>query len=278
SFEKAMKDCELVIHTASPFLIGKTSNADKQFIKPALEGTLNVLNTANKIHSVKRIVLTSSTAATYGDAIDAKDLPNRTLNETHWNTSSNSSHQAYSYSKTIAEKEAWKIAKAQQRWDLVVINPGFVLGPSLSKRIDSASIDFMRQLVKGQMKAGVPDMYLPTVDVRDVALAHILAGTIASASGRHLVVAETMNVAELAKRLKKTQKDSIAVSSKVIPKAIMYIAGPIMGFSFKYVKRNIGIPLNFDNSYSISDLGVEYRPIETTLAEHVEQLRRDQLV
>ncbi|MDP4588773.1 MAG: NAD-dependent epimerase/dehydratase family protein, partial [Flavobacteriales bacterium] len=62
SYAEAMEGCELVYHTASPF----TSNykdAQKELIDPAVKGTENVLNQANKVNSVKRVVLTSSCAA-----------------------------------------------------------------------------------------------------------------------------------------------------------------------------------------------------------------------
>ena len=74
----------------------------------------------------------------------------------------------------MAEKTAWKMAE-NSHWDLIVLNPGFVLGPSLSTRIDGASVDMMRSLLNGKYRLGVPDIYLAFVDVRDVAQAHFLA-------------------------------------------------------------------------------------------------------
>ena len=77
SFQEAMQNCELVIHTASPFFIQGIKNAQDQLITPALEGTRNVLNTVNKSESVKRVVLTSSVVAIYGDAIDVDVVADR---------------------------------------------------------------------------------------------------------------------------------------------------------------------------------------------------------
>ena len=34
----------------------------------------------------------------------------------------------------------------------------------------------------------------------------------------------------------------------------------------------VGIPINFDNSYSKNDLGIEYSPVQKTLNDHVEQI------
>ena len=89
SFAEAMSDCHTVLHTASPFFIQGIKDPKKQLVDPALQGTQNVLNTVNQTESVKRVVLTSSVAAIYGDNSDMKDSPDNVLTEYQWNTSSN---------------------------------------------------------------------------------------------------------------------------------------------------------------------------------------------
>jgi len=277
SFEDAMMGSELVIHNASPFKLWGIKDPQKELITPALEGTSNVLYTANKTQSVKRIVLTSSIAAVFGDAIDIRNTPNGIFTENEWNTTSNLNHAPYSYSKTLAEREAWKIAEEQNQWDLIVINPGFVLGPSLTNRIDSTSIDFMLSMINGKYKSGVPALYFGIVDVRDIAKAHILAGTKASVSGRHILVAKTISFFEIANILKK-ENGKYPLPKGKIPKFLVYLIGPLQGLSWKYTKLNVGIPINFDNSYSKKDLGIEYTPIEKTLNDHVEQIIKSGLL
>jgi dihydroflavonol-4-reductase len=58
-----MKACEIVIHTASPFVISNYKDAVKDIIEPAVNGTINVLETANRTTTVKRVVVTSSIAS-----------------------------------------------------------------------------------------------------------------------------------------------------------------------------------------------------------------------
>ena len=55
SFDEGMKDCELVFHTASPF-VRSVKNPQKDLVDPAKKGTRNVLETANRIESVKASV------------------------------------------------------------------------------------------------------------------------------------------------------------------------------------------------------------------------------
>ncbi|TXI81463.1 MAG: NAD-dependent epimerase/dehydratase family protein, partial [Cupriavidus sp.] len=66
SYDTAMEGCEVVMHTASPFVISGFRDANEALVRPALEGTRNVLESANRIGSVKRVVLTSSVVAIHG--------------------------------------------------------------------------------------------------------------------------------------------------------------------------------------------------------------------
>jgi nucleoside-diphosphate-sugar epimerase len=278
SFDDAMEGVDILIHMASPFFISGIKDAKKQLIDPALQGTRNVLNTAKNKSSVKRVVLTSSVAAVHGDNIDLKETEKDVFTEENWNTTSNLKHQPYSYSKTLAEQEAWKISKSQEQWDLVVINPGFVLGPSLSKRKDSTSIDFMVSLLKGKFKAGVPELFFGAVDVRDVAMAHVKAALKDNAKGRHILVSKTMSIVDMAKTIKKDYNGVYPIPGKSLPKAMLYMFGPLQGFSWKFIKRNVGIPIDFDNSYSKENLGIQYRDTEQSLRDHAEQVILDKLV
>ncbi len=278
SFEAAMEGIDIVIHMASPFFISGIKDAQKQLIDPALKGTRNVLNTAKKASSVKRVVLTSSVAAVYGDNIDIKDTKDATFTEEHWNITSNLKHQPYSFSKTLAEQEAWEISKSQDQWDLVVINPGFVMGPSLSQRKDSTSINFMVSLLKGKFKAGIPDLYFGVVDVRDVARAHVNAALKDTAKGRHILVSKSMSTVDMAKTLKKEYNGVYLIPGKSLPKAMLYLFGPLQGFSWKYIQKNVGIPVHFDNSYSKENLGIRYREPEQSLRDHAEQVILDKLI
>lgn len=278
SFDEPMKDCELLIHTASPFFITGFKNPEEELIRPAKEGTKNVLESAKRNPTLKRVVLTSSVAAIHGDNVDIALAPGGIFTEKEWNVTSSAEHQPYAYSKTIAEKEAWAIAKEQNQWDLLTINPGWILGPSVSKRKDSLSINTMIQFGDGTFKTGVPELYNGIVDVRDVASAHIKAGYTPEASGRHIVVSGEATLIDIANILRKQFRDDYPFPRRQAPKFLFWLIAPMMGYTRKYASRNVGIQIKFDNSYSKADLSMSYIPIEQTVKEHFQQILDDGLL
>ena len=278
SFDEPMRDCELVIHTASPFFITGIKNPEEELIRPAKEGTRNILESAKRNPTVKRVVLTSSVVAIHGDNADIALAPGGIFTEKEWNITSSAQHQPYAYSKTIAEKEAWAISKEQDQWDLLTINPGWILGPSVSKRKDSMSISTMIQFGDGSYKMGVPELRNGIVDVRDVATSHIKAGYTPEASGRHIIVSGEATLLDLANMLRKQFGDEYPFPRKQVPKFLFWLIAPIRGFTRKYASRNTGIQIRFDNSYSKTDLNMSYIPIEQTVKEHFQQILDDGLV
>ncbi len=124
SYAEAMQGCQLVFHTASPFTLN-VKDPLKDLVEPAQLGTRNVLQQANQTLSVRRVVVTSSCAAIYGDNCDMLLAQGPMFTEQDWNTTSSLTHQPYSYSKTLAEREAWNIAEAQDRWYLRGVLGGY---------------------------------------------------------------------------------------------------------------------------------------------------------
>lgn len=277
SFDEAVKGCEIIYHIASPFKL-KIKDPYRDLIDPAVKGTRNVLNAANNSGTVKKVVLTSSVAAIHGDNKDMKEQNLQEFTEEQWNTSSSPKHQPYSYSKVAAEKEAWKIYDAQNNWKLVVINPSFVMGPSLTKATESESLTFMKDMLNGKFAMGAPDLCFGFVDVRDVANAHVLAGEKTDAEGRHLLAERTANILELANVIKQEFGDEFKVPTKKSPKFLMFLMGWMFGVSIKFVKRNIGYPIKLNNSKSKEKLGLSYTPFNKTVRSMVEQMKEQGLV
>ncbi len=273
AYAEAMQGCTIVFHTASPFVIG-VNDPQKDLVEPAQLGTRNVLEEAARTDSVKRVVVTSSCAAIYGDNADLANSANGRFSEADWNTTSSIDHQPYSYSKVLAEREAWKIAEAQSNWDLVTINPSLVVGAGINPFATSESFALIKRFGDGTLKLGVPDYGVGIVDVRDVAEAHIQAAFNPVAQGRYIVSGHDTNFPRIGRILRERFGTRYPFPPRTIPKWFIWLVGPAFdkALTRKTVSRNIGLPFRSDNSKGIRDLGLTYRPLEDSIVEHFQQL------
>ena len=180
-WDEAMSGCDYLLHVASPFVL--SNETEEFFVKPAVEGALRSLKFADK-HDIKKVVLTSSFAAV-GDTFDGTT----SFNETHLSDTSNNKMTFYSKSKTLAERAAWDYVKDNDvSYQLTVINPVGVLGPSLSDDVGISNSMVLRML-NGSMPA-LAKIHIVIVDVRDVAKAHILAMKNTDSDGERFIVSE----------------------------------------------------------------------------------------
>jgi nucleoside-diphosphate-sugar epimerase len=249
-----------------------------QLINPAVQGVKNVINSVNITPSVHRLILTSSIAAVYGDHSEIKNTNSALFDESCWNKTSTPRHRPYSYSKTIAEKQAWSMVREQNRWDLVVLNPGRVFGPSLSSRTDNVSVKTMLQFGNGCFKRGLPQIFTPLVDVRDVAKAHINAAFNSAANGRYILVSQVLPLLKIAAMLRENFSNQYPFPRQRLYKLIFWLGAPLLGYSRRYVSNNVNIPIRVDNSRSKQDLALDYIKVERTITDHFQQLINDNLL
>jgi dihydroflavonol-4-reductase len=166
---KITEGVDYVMHVASPFPTFVPED-ENEIIKPAFEGTLNVLKGAHA-NGVKKVVLTSSIAAiVYGKDPDKR---NGTFNESYWTNPENKLDSTpYIRSKALAEKAAWEFAN-KNGLKLSAICPGGILGPVLEEDI-STSVNLVSKMLDGQVP-GLPKIGIEIIDVRSVADLHIRA-------------------------------------------------------------------------------------------------------
>ncbi|KAF8699773.1 hypothetical protein HU200_034652 [Digitaria exilis] len=160
---------------------GYSVHATKELLEPAVKGTLNVLRAA-KDSGIGRVVLMSSKAA----MVPNPDWPaDKVIDDDSWADIEILKKRQlwYNVSKTLAEKAAWDFCAREEGLQLVVINPGMVLGPFLTPSVN-ASLHWLLQLVQGQKMD--MDLYMGCVDVRDVVDSLIVLYESPSAQGRHL--------------------------------------------------------------------------------------------
>lgn len=272
AFDQVVAGTDVVIHSASPFARDNITDPEAQLIRPAVDGTQNVLSAVNQSQTVRRVVVTSSVAAIMGDAREAREYPDSVVDETRWNHTSSADHEPYSYSKTLAEQAAWSVAEQQDRWTLVTINPAFIIGPSLSRRMDGASVSIMRQLADGSFKQGAPEIFLGFVDVRDVALAHVRAAEQGEATGRFIVSERVASFPQIAQVLRERYGETYPLPKGRVPKWLLWLIGPAAGITRRYVRTNVGYPFTLDTRRSQEVLGLTYRDARESAVEHIAQL------
>ena len=272
AFDSVVDGCEYVIHTASPY-VTDVEDPYRDLVAPAVNGTLSVLEACQAVRGVKRVVLTSSFAA-------ITDEPDgRLLSEEDWNTKSTLKRNAYYLSKTVAERTAWNfMEESSPDFDLVVINPSFVLGPSLIPGLNT-SARVLAALTNG-LWPGIVSLQWVIVDVRDLATVHRLAMETPTASGRYLTGAGVRSMRELVALLRangwaeRYRLPSISLDNAVGSALIRLAANFQKPGTRSYLKTHVGGEFRIDNSKVREDLGIEFRDPDQTVLDAMADLER----
>jgi dihydroflavonol-4-reductase len=271
AFDAPAQGCHAIFHTASPYKIN-VADPRKDLVEPALLGTRNVLGAAAASPSVRRVVLTSSMAA-----ITDEPDESHVLTEADWNTKSALDRNPYYYSKTVAEREAWKLAGEQQSYQLVTINPFLVIGPCMTKALNPSNQVFA-DILTG-VYPGIMNIVWGFVDVRDVAAAHVAALTNGDASGRYLCAGDRCSMRETVDILRQSGFDGYklpklamdcAVGDYVV-KLSSYLQPKGVG---DYLRSHVGRVPHYDNGKIRRELGVEFRDARTSIVDSVRDLVR----
>jgi dihydroflavonol-4-reductase len=260
----AVEGARYVLHVASPVPAAPPAN-EEELIRPAVDGTLRVLRAA-KAAGVSRAVMTSSISAV---VYNEKGERGERLDESDW-SDLNPSMRAYEKSKTLAERAAWdfvQVLSGHPPMELVAINPTFVLGPSLLG-VENASNELIRKLLHREMP-GLPRLYLPIVDVRDVVKAHVSAMTAPEAAGKRFILyGEECSYAELAQRLKAA---GYKVPTRVFPNWLVRIFA-FFDEAVALIVPRLGKRRNLSNRQAKTLLNWRPRPLQETIIETAQDI------
>jgi nucleoside-diphosphate-sugar epimerase len=261
-----------VFHVASPFLMPeRIRDGRTDVFEPAQAGTRNVIASVNAAPTVERLVFTSTVGAIFGDYIDVLSMTDRTLSEEYFNTTSTLENNPYHYAKTVAEREAWQAAEEQDRWSMVAVNPGLILGPSFTPASDSGSLFLLNELMSGYFFYGAPNFSFTFVDVRYVATAHVSAAETESAAGRYILAQSDMvSFAQMSNIIRDRYPRRYLIPRHRVPDWAVRVLGPRFGLTQEYIRNHLGIRFAVDNRRSIEELGLSYRPVEETVLDHYE--------
>ena len=246
----AAAGCEEVHHVASPIPAAQPDDPD-ELIVPAREGTLRVLRAARDA-GARRVVLTSSFAA-----IGYSPKPDAEYTEADWTDPDTPGLAPYPRSKAVAELAAWDFMEREGgETELVVVNPTFILGPTLTTQVRSSL-----QLTKAMLDGTIPVVRrqrFGVADVRDVADLHLRAMATPEAAGkRFLALADgpTISFLEMARIL----RERLGPLAERVPTE--EAPGPELP------------RLIIHNDRARRELGWCPRPAETTIVETAESLR-----
>ncbi|KAF7371236.1 hypothetical protein MSAN_00759300 [Mycena sanguinolenta] len=200
AFDEAVKGVDAIEHMASP--VHFSAVEPEEVIAPTVKGVLGMLHSALKHRtSVKRVVLTSSTGAILQDEAQPK-----TFSELDWNEqalqqvakmgSATPGHTKYRAAKTLAERTAWEFVEQHKNeigWDLVVLNPPFVFGPTIHATpspdaLNLSAREFYKVFTQPSFPATLEKSGNCWVDVRDLARAHALALLNEPAGGERIII------------------------------------------------------------------------------------------
>lgn len=245
SVASAVASCEGVFHVASPVPSGRSSNPEVEVIGPAVIGTTNVLKACYEA-KVRRVVVVSSVAAVVSNPNWPKG---KVFDEDSWSDEEycRKNEDWYYVSKTLAEREALSYA-AKTGMDVVTICPSMVIGPLMQSTVNSSSKILVNYLKGGHET--VENRLRNLVDVRDVALALLLAYEKSEASGRYICSSYSVKASDLTNILKTLYPN------------------------FHYPKNFVEVEdYTAFSSEKLQKLGWTFRPIEETLRDSVESYK-----
>lgn len=270
SFDAAVDGCDYVLHVASPVEV-TTDDPERALLAPAVEGLRNVLRSCLGVGGLRRVVVTSSLAAVTDEARD-----DHLFDEEDWNSTSSLTRNPYWFSKVRAEQAAWAFVEEHEpAWDLVAVNPGFVVGAARNPATNATN-DMLREVADGAQPAIIA-IEFPLVDVRDVALAHLLAAVTETASGRFLIAAETRSVRQIAELVRATYPTSRPPSWALDNGFGSWLARTLMWRTMPsgqgmFVRTHVGRELRVDNSRSRQVLGLEYRDVGQSIIDAIDDM------
>jgi nucleoside-diphosphate-sugar epimerase len=244
----AAAGCAEVHHVASPMI---WSDDPDEVIVPARDGTLRVLR-AVRDAGAGRVVMTSSFAA-----VGYSPKPGAEYTEADWTDPDMPGLPPYPRSKVIAERTAWDFIEGEGGdTDLVVLNPTFILGPTLTTQARS-SLQLTKAMLDGTMPV-VRRQRFGVADVRDVADLHIRAMAAPEAAGkRYLALADGPTISFL--QMAQILRERLGPLAERVPTQEAPGAEPPQ--------------LIIHNDRAKQELGWRPRPAGTTIVETAESLR-----
>ena len=270
-WDAALQGVDVLMHTASPFPLSQPKDP-ADLIRPAVQGALRALRAA-KAAGVNRVVLTSSVAAVAGGPLSPGKAA---FDETDWTDPNAPGTSAYTRSKTLAERAAWDFVRdTAPQIQLTTINPVLVVGPPLDTTFGT-SVSIIERLLNARDPM-IPQFGCATVDVRDVALAHVLALTTPGTEGRRYIVTDQflwfVDIAQILKTNFPTRK----IVTRRAPNFVVRLLG-LFDKSIASIVPILGRRDEVSGARATAELGLQFRDVRRSVIETAQFLIDQKLV
>lgn len=261
-WQDAMDGIDAVIHTASPFSAQEPKD-EQVLIRPAREGTVRVLTHAYST-GIRKFVITSSTAAISGATPTKK---NQTYTHENW-TDLDQNVSAYTKSKTLAEKAAWKFIEENPDAKLTTVNPNVIFGP-LHSGSSGTSLRIIESIISSSYP-GFPKISFAPVDVRDVAWMHAEALENDELVGERLMMSSTpITMTQIARILK---SKGWKVTTRTLPNTLVKFMALFIKEA-RLITSGLGTTSYYDCSNTIEKTGWKSKSHEEMILSAAESLR-----
>eukprot|EP00928_Gymnodinium_smaydae_P048409 TRINITY_DN32361_c0_g1_i1.p1 TRINITY_DN32361_c0_g1~~TRINITY_DN32361_c0_g1_i1.p1 ORF type:complete len:360 (+),score=45.56 TRINITY_DN32361_c0_g1_i1:45-1082(+) len=270
SFDEAISGCIGVFHMASPFFMGGSNKSsinasgeeytESNLLGPAVEGTLNVLRSCKKAGTVKKIVVTSSTASVYCDFGSRPD--DYVYTEADWSDEDKMRANGlwYPLSKQLAEKAAYKFVEelpSDEKMSIATILPTLIIGDMLQPALNTSNANILGFLDGSK---ALTNECKSIVDVRDVSASHIAAYE-SALDGRFLCIGASPHWSEVCQILKEICPNEDRIPTEVGDTPSGQVMGP-----------KPPLPVCF-SCKRLEDLGVKFHSVKEMCSEAVKGLR-----
>ena len=216
SVRSALAGAETIIHSAACYAFWRDDRRDTYRIN--VDGTRHVLDAARDL-GVRKVVYTSSTA-TLSPTFRTPDDPNAPGDEEGaFDMRRFRGH--YKMSKAMAEMVA--LRAAARGLPLVITHPTTVIGAGDCRPTPSGSM--IQHYINGHMKVYV-EMKQNVVDVRDVAIGHVLALEKGVAGERYVLGGDNLSMKELLAIL--AELTGIPAPRVALPLPLLQVVGQVM--------------------------------------------------
>jgi dihydroflavonol-4-reductase len=269
SLRGSMENIDATFHLAA--LVESWTRDPRDFVRVNVGGTDNVIHEALRA-GVWRLVFTSSLSG-----IGVR--PGEVLRE---DSPSGKAFGPYEDSKAVAERHV-AAAVVERGLPAVILIPGIVIGPGDVRNTGKMLLSFVRGEFPGTF---AEDSYLPVVGVDDVARAHLLAYEHGRVGERYIICSENVPWGDLMRIA--SEASGTPMPSRHIGGRALWLASRTGELLSRVTRAPPRLPswladfmltgARMDNSKSIRELQMTYRPIADSIREAIEWFEAEGLL